>query len=204
MSVYHEFFRYEPEQFLFDFQHGFTGRYPGTVGYTEDVRIDSHGGMTEGGIANHIGCLSADTGQGFQFLLVIRYFTTMFIYQYPAGLDDVLRLAVEQADGLDVFLQALFTECIDGFWGVGDGKQLCRGDVDSLVGCLCRQDDGDEQFEGGIKVELGGGMRVVVSQAREYLVAFVFVHGINIFSANERECTQIKANQKLSLNQTWY
>src|SRR5690606_13939955 len=47
---------------------------------------------------------------------------------------------------------------------------------DAHVRRLGREDHGDQQLEGGVEVQLGGGMGVVVPQAAKDLVAFFFVH----------------------------
>ncbi len=60
----------------------------------------------------------------------------MFVDQDPAGLDDVFGLAVEQADGLDVVLEAVDPQRQDGIRGVGHRKELGGGLIDPHIGRL--------------------------------------------------------------------
>jgi len=63
----------------------------------------------------------------------------MAFHQQATGLDDVLGLAVVQADGLDVFGQAFDTQGVDCRWGIGYGEELGSRLVDSAsVDCAER------------------------------------------------------------------
>ena len=64
--------------------------------------VHGHGRVTKGGVTHDISCFSADTGQGFQFFLVIWNSAVMFLNYYLAGLDDIFGFTVKQADSLDV------------------------------------------------------------------------------------------------------
>ena len=67
--------------------------------------------------------------------------------QEAGELDDVLRLGLVQADGLDVIAQTRFAECEDRGRRVGDRPQLRGRLVDADVGGLRRQHHGDQQLE---------------------------------------------------------
>jgi hypothetical protein len=66
--------------------------------------VDGDGGPAEGGVEHHVGGLAADAGQGLEGLAVLRHLAAVALQQDGAGLDDVLGLGVEEANGLDVLL----------------------------------------------------------------------------------------------------
>ena len=60
----------------------------------------------------------------------------MLLDEHAARFDDVLGLAVVEADGLDVFAQTLDAQSQYGFWGVGDRVELGSRLVDPYISCL--------------------------------------------------------------------
>src|SRR3546814_10775018 len=81
--------------------------------------------------------------------------------------DDVLRLGLIQADGLDVFAQPRFAERKDRLRRVGDREQFRGRLVDADVGRLRRQHDGDQQFEWRRVAQFGGRGRIDIAQRSE-------------------------------------
>jgi hypothetical protein len=79
-----EFFGYDLDKFVFDGTHRFAGGEAGAVGNTEDMRIDGHGGLTEGGVEYHIGRFAPHAGQCFEFGAGCWYFTVVFFEQQAA------------------------------------------------------------------------------------------------------------------------
>ena len=90
----------------------------GAVGNAKDVRIDSDGRFAERRVQNDIGRLSANTGQRLQVCACAWYFAVVIINQTTAGLDDVFRFAVEQADCPNVGLQPVDAQRVDIASGV--------------------------------------------------------------------------------------
>ena len=97
-----EFGRDGLEQLLFHFQHGLAGGEADAVGDAEDVGVDRHGRLAEGGVENHVGGLAPHAGQGFERGAVGGHLAAVLLDQHPAGGDEVLGLALVEADGLDV------------------------------------------------------------------------------------------------------
>src|SRR5690606_17270854 len=100
----------------------------------------------------------------------------MLRQQQAAGSDNVFRLAVEQADGFNILLQAALPELEDGGRGVGDRKQFGGSLVDAHIGGLRRKHYRNQQFERRVVAQFGGGFRVGGLQAAENFGAFLFVH----------------------------
>ncbi len=166
------------QQLLLHRQRGLSLCQSGAVGDAEDVGVHRHGGLAEGGVEHHVGGLASHAGQGFEIPAVVRHLAAELLDEDAAGLDDVLRLVVEQADGLDVLLQPLFAQFEDGLGRVGHGEEPFGGFVHAHVGGLRREDDGDEQFEGRAVLQLGGGVGVGVPQPFEDLAALLRIHGV--------------------------
>ena len=62
------------QQSLLDLQRSLSGRQPGAVSKTKEMRIDGDGGFAENDVENHIGGLAPDAGQGFQSFALARNF----------------------------------------------------------------------------------------------------------------------------------
>ncbi|MNF49537.1 hypothetical protein D3C84_308120 [compost metagenome] len=101
----------------------------------------------------------------------------MALHQQPARLDDILRLAVVQADRLDVVRQALYAESMDRRGCIGDRKQPGSGLVHADVRGLGGEDHRDQQFEGGGIGQLGFWFRIVFVKPAENFQAFCGIHG---------------------------
>src|SRR6184192_4174256 len=85
---------------------------------------------------------------------------TVALDQLAAQADEVLRLGVVEPDAADVGLQALDPEREDRLRRVRYGEEDARCGVDALVGGMRRQHDRDQQLEGRVMLELGGGRGV--------------------------------------------
>ena len=64
MRVFFKLIRDKFKQFFLDLVDVVARRYTGSIGHPEDVGIDGNGGLTERGIENNIGRLSAYPWQG--------------------------------------------------------------------------------------------------------------------------------------------
>ena len=91
-------------QLLLNRQRRLAFSQPRPVADTKDVCIHCEGFRTEGSVHYNIGGLSPDAGKRFQHIPVGGHLTVMITRKNLGERDDVLRLCIEQADGLDVFL----------------------------------------------------------------------------------------------------
>jgi len=66
--------------------------------------------LPEPAVEHDIGGLAADSRQLDQFFAAVGHFSAILVDQQLAERDDVLRLGVEQADGLDVLLEPVFAQ----------------------------------------------------------------------------------------------
>ena len=66
--------------------------------------------LAERGVEDDIGGLAPDAGQRFEQVAVLRHLAAVAVDEDLRGGDDVLRLGVEQADGLDVLAQRLLAK----------------------------------------------------------------------------------------------
>lgn len=125
-------------QFFLDFQYVFADCQTGTVGDPEYMGVDGDGRQAESRVQNHIGGFTADSRQRLQGGSVLRHFAIVPSQQGFAELDDIGGLAIEQTDGLDIFLQAGLAQRQNRLWGIGDWKQFGRRLVYALIGGLGR------------------------------------------------------------------
>ena len=136
------------EQTLFDRKRCLAGGQFQSVRNPEDMRIDRHGRLAEGGIEHDIGGFAPDAGQGLERVALSRHLALVKLEQHRAGLDQVAGFRVIQTDGPDVGLQPLDTERRDGGWRAGHRKELAGGDIHAAIGGLCRQQHRHQQFKG--------------------------------------------------------
>ncbi len=169
---------YHFEQLLLHLIHILAYRKAGAVRYPENMGIDGDGGPAKGGIEHHVGGLAADAGQGFQCFAVFRHLAAVTLQQDGAGLDDVLGLGVEQANGLDVLLEPVHPEIQHRLRGVGHRIELVGCLVDADIGRLRREQHSDQQLKRRVEVELCGGVGVVFPQPLKDLSAFLVVHAL--------------------------
>ena len=160
----------------FDLVDGFARCQPRSVADPEDVRVDREGFLAERRVEDNVGGLAADSRQRLQLLAGSRHLAAVIADQRLAERDDVLRLGVEQADGLDRLAQPLFAE-VDHLLRSFDAlEQRPGGNVDAGVGGLRRQHDRDEQLVGIGGFELGGRRGVVLRQPPEELENLGLLH----------------------------
>src|SRR3546814_8018516 len=75
------------------------------MGDAEDVRIDGDGMFAERGVEHDVRRLATDARQRFERFAIPWYFAAVQVQYLSTQADDVLRLGLIQADGLDVFAQ---------------------------------------------------------------------------------------------------
>ncbi|BBI50631.1 hypothetical protein HORIV_30520 [Vreelandella olivaria] len=73
------------------------------------MRIHRHGGLTKGGIENHIGGFTANARQGLQGFAGIGHFAAVLVDQDMAGFHQVFGFGVIQADGFDMRFKLIDT-----------------------------------------------------------------------------------------------
>lgn len=124
-------------QSIFDFERVFSLCQAGAVCNAKNMRVYGDRWFTKRSIENDVRGFSADPGQRLECCAGSRNFTIVFIQQYSTGLDDVLCLAVEQADGLYVRLQFANAKVKDRRGCVGNGVEQVGCLVDTDVRGLC-------------------------------------------------------------------
>src|ERR1700733_3965755 len=71
------------------------------IGDAEDMRVDGNGGLAECGVEHDVGRFASHPRQRLECLAGLRLLSAVLRDQCGTGGDDVLRLAVEEPDGLD-------------------------------------------------------------------------------------------------------
>jgi hypothetical protein len=173
MRIAPEGLRYELLELRFDVVDRLARRETGAVADAEDVRVDGEGLFAERAVEHDVRCLAADTGKGLKFLARPR---DIAVDQRFAERDDVLRLSVEQADGLNSLTQRFFAEIHHLPRSLDPFEKRPGGDVHA---CICRlggQDDGYEQLIGIARLQLGRRRRVRFGQAPEEFENLVAGH----------------------------
>ena len=135
--------RHDPLELGLDLVDILAGREAGAVGDAEDVRVDCESLLAERRVEHDIRGLPTDARERLQFFAGSRDLGTILIDQCLAQRDDVLRLGIEQADGLDGVAQRILAEVDHLLRCVDLREQRPSGDVDAGVGRLRRQDDCD-------------------------------------------------------------
>ena len=105
-----EWLRHRLFELRFDDFDGLARRQASAVADAEDVGVDRECLLAERGVEHDIGGFAAHAGQGFEFIASARDLPAVPVDQRLAERDDVLRLGVEQADGLDGIAQIVLAE----------------------------------------------------------------------------------------------
>ena len=132
--------------------------------------------VPEGGVEHDVGGLAAHARQRLEFGAGVRHPPAVTLDQQPAGLEDIARLGVVQADGLYIRLEARQSELRDRPRGVRDREQFGGRLVDALVGRLGRQYHRDQQLERAAIAQLGGRRRIGRLEALEKFASFRRAH----------------------------
>ena len=142
----------------------------------KDVRVNRHRGLAKGAVEHHIGRFAPHAGQRLQRFACARHLAVVLCDQDFAGLQQVAGLAVVEADGLDVRLDAVQPQVQHGLWVAGGGKQPARGLVHAHVGGLSRQQHRHQQFEHRCVDQLGDWLRVGLGQGGKEGCNMLFFH----------------------------
>ena len=146
MCIHHEFRRNDFDEPLFDFQNIFPGRQSGSVGYAENMGIDSHHILMKCRVQYDIGRFAANSGKCFQIFSVVWYFSMMFFQQYFRHSYNISGFGRIKIDCFYIRHQAFRTESYNRFRCVRDRVQFFRCLVDGNICCLCRENNGNQQF----------------------------------------------------------
>jgi hypothetical protein len=128
----------------FDLVDGFAGRQTCAVADAKDVRVDGKSLFAEGGVEDDVRRLASDSGQRLQSLARPGNFTAVVVDQRLAKCDDVFRLRVEQADGLDCLAQPLLAQVDHLLRRFHVLEQRPGRDIDARISRLRREDDSHE------------------------------------------------------------
>lgn len=177
MRVAPEWCRHALFEFQLDRQHRLAGGEASAVADAEDMGIDGEGFLPERGVDHDIGGFAPDAGEGGQRVAILRHFSAEIADQYLRQGDDILRLAVEQADRLDMLLERVFAE-IDHLLGRLDVAEQGTGRlVDADIGGLRGQHDGDQQLIVVAIFQFGDRRRIGFGQAAEKVEDLRLIHG---------------------------
>ena len=168
--------RDDPVERGFDLVGSLAGGKAGAIAHAENVRVDRERLLAECGVEYDIGGLSPDSRQLLELFARTWHFAAEAVDQGPAQCDDVLRLGIEQADGLDRFAQALLAEADHLPRSLHALEQRSAGDVDAGVGRLRREHHRDQQGVGVDIVEFGGRGGVRLREAAEELEDLLTLH----------------------------
>jgi len=113
-------------------------REAGAVADAEHMGVDCERLLAPRGVEHDIGGLAADPGERLELVAGARDLAVVALDQRFAQGDDVLRLGVEQADGLDRVAQGIFAEIDHLPRRLDPREERARGDIDAGVGGLRR------------------------------------------------------------------
>ena len=95
---------------FFHGQYGLAGCDTCSVRNPVNVRVDCHGGLTEGGVEHHIGGFTTNAWQSLQSLSASRYFVFVLFNQCLAGGNDIFGFGSKQPNGFDIGRQSRHAE----------------------------------------------------------------------------------------------
>ena len=151
----------------FDLIDGLAGGESGAVADPEDVRVDSEGFGTEGGVEDDVGSLAADARKFLEKFPISRHLAAEALDQRARERDHIFGLSVEQTDAFDRASERFFAQidhlrrCFDAF------EQVAGSDVDACIGRLCRKHDRDQQLIDIAEFKLGRRRRIGLRKPAE-------------------------------------
>lgn len=151
----------------------------------------------EGVSEDDVGGLSSDSGEGREILHPPRHLAAVTLQKGATAGLDVLRLVPVEADPTDVGLQdqGIRRRVVGGAPVLPE--QVCGDDVHLLVGTLCRQDGGHQEFqrrgEGQLAVGVGiGGLEDLQDPLGPLLAGgFAFPWHPGSLDANRSDATHL-------------
>ena len=120
----------------------------------EDVGIDCHACLAPYDAEYNVCSLAANSRKFSQLLQVLRHFSAILSPEHSSHFDKMLGLVVRVGDGANVVVDDFRTRQSHCF-GTGIVLEEAGCDlIDAFVGTLCAKDDGHEQLEGIVVVQL--------------------------------------------------
>ncbi len=159
------FGREEFFQIAFDVDDAGAAREFPAQGEAVDMRVHGKRGLAEGLGHEYGGGFVADAGQGFEFLEGAGNLPAVALEEQAGHFADVFRLHRREAAGAHDGVNLRDGERSHFRGGVGEGKELGRDQVDTRVGALRGEDDGDEEGVGVAVREGDGRARVKLGEA---------------------------------------
>ncbi len=139
--------------------------------------IDREGFLPEPAVEHDIGSLAPYPRQADQLLAGGGDLAAEFVDQQLRQRDHVPGLGIEQADRLDVFLEALLAQIEHLLRGLHLCEQRAGRLVHADIGRLGRERDRDHQLKGVAEFQFGFGGRIVFGQAAEEFEDLMLRHG---------------------------
>ena len=149
--------------------HMLAGTDAGAIADSEDMGIDRLRRITPPHIQDNVSRLAPHARQRLQCCAGIGHLTIVVFHQNTAQFYDILGFLAEQADGLDVLNQALFTQIQHFLRRVSNLEQLSRDLVYPRIGGLRRKGNGHDQSIDVYVLQLALGFGVDLVKARKDL-----------------------------------
>ena len=155
------------------------GDEPYTVAHAEHVGVDGKGGLAPHDGLDDVGGLAAYTGQAHELFERVGDLAPEVAHQHAGHAHQVAGFIVGVGHALDVLEDDLGRGQGHGLGG-GIVVQEVGGDhVDALVGALGGEDDGHEEAERAVVVELGlGHGHGLLEVGDDFVVEFFLAHGV--------------------------
>jgi hypothetical protein len=112
----------------------------------------------------------------FERFAAFRHGAVVALYQHAASSNDVFGLGAVEADTFDKGFEARCAERQNRLRRICNLVEFARREIDAFVRCLCRQNDGNQQFERRAEFEFAFGFCIVGTKAAENFCAFGGIH----------------------------
>ena len=152
-------------------------RQADAVGDAEHMGVDRHGGLVEDDGGDDVGGLASHTREPLEVVDIAGHYAAEVAQEPLRHTHQVAALVVGIGYRLDI-LKNVITAGSSHRFGVGVGaKERRRHHVDTLVGALGRENDGYQQLEGSLVVQLGlrHGHRLL-EPGNHLVVSLLFFH----------------------------
>lgn len=140
-----------------------------TMTHTENVRVDWHRCLAERHSQHHVSRLAPYAWQAQQTVEVVRHFAPVLALYHASQLDEVARLGVRITHTLHVFVHLkLVGFCHRACVGIV-GEEFGRHLIDTLVGALRTEHNGNEQLEHAAKLQFGSHFWMDAAEVVEHI-----------------------------------
>ena len=133
------------------------------------MRVDGHRSLAERHSQHHVSCLSPYARQAQQTVEVVRHLTPVFTLYHASEFYEVASLGVGIAHALHVFVHLkLVGFCHRACVGIM-GEEFGRHLIDTLVGTLRAEHNGNEQLEHAAKFQFGSHFGMDAAEVVEHI-----------------------------------